>query len=97
MSFGKSIEQTDADCERELLASDCVDEALEEGRKPRRLQPAEACGERVQEGVARGEAIEVGEIELEPEQAREGGSGRFFGLLVELSAGKCDGELWDGR
>jgi hypothetical protein len=47
--FGKSIEQTDADCECELLASDCVDEALEEGREPRRFQPAEACGECVQE------------------------------------------------
>jgi hypothetical protein len=97
VSFGESVEQTDADGERELLASDRVHEALEEGGKPRRLQPAEACGECLQEGVARGEAIELGEIELEPEQAREGGSGRFFGLLVELSAGKCDGELWDGR
>jgi hypothetical protein len=36
------------------------------------------------------------EIELEAEQARERGSGRFFGLLVEPSAGECDGEARDG-
>ena len=65
--FGEPVEQADANSERELLAGDRVDQALEQGRKPRRLQSAEACRERAQKRVALGNLVERGKVELEAE------------------------------
>ena len=55
---GEPVEQADTDREGELLTGDRVDDALEQRRKPRRLQAAEARGQRAQERVALGEAVE---------------------------------------
>ena len=52
------VEQADAEGEGELLTGNRVDETLEQSRKTRRLDSAEARGQRAQERVALGEAVE---------------------------------------
>ena len=58
--------------QRDLLAGDGVDHALEDGGEPRRLHPAEPPRQRTEAVVAGREPVELREIDAEAEQPLQG-------------------------
>ena len=85
--LGQAVEQADAERQRDLLASDRVDDALEHGSKARRLHAAEPLRQGTQFGIARGQAIERRQVDAKAEQPFQG---RRYGLLpLGVSGSPC--------
>src|SRR5207253_6960467 len=78
--------------DRELLAGDRVDEALEERWQSRRFHTTEARGERTEKRITVREAVERGEVDLDAENADQNRLRGVFGFPVEPRPRKRDGE-----
>jgi hypothetical protein len=78
----QSIEQLEADLERQLLAGKRIDERLKDRRKPWWLETAKAIGERPEARVARGHSIPPGQIDANTEQPIDRRSDALSALAV---------------
>ena len=65
---GESAEDRQSGGERELLAGDRVQQALEDGREARRLEAPVAIGELAEQAVSGGASVEAGQVDVEPEK-----------------------------
>ena len=64
---GQSIEQFEADDQRQLLTREGVDERLEHRRKPRRLQSAESIRQFSQPAITMRHSVPIGQIDVQSE------------------------------
>ena len=93
MGFRESVEQPDADSERQLLTSDRVDETLEQRRKSWRLEASKAIRERAEEGIVRCKPVKGGEVCFQAEQTMQRRLCSSLGLAIEFDTGELNRDL----